>query len=61
MFQSTRPLGGATDRMDNFRHHNNCFNPRAPWGARLRRNKTAVVEDRFQSTRPLGGATISKH
>ena len=34
MFQSTRPLGGATNVFIRFLLGLNRFNPRAPWGAR---------------------------
>ena len=34
-----------------------CFNPRAPWGARLAFGETGMAYITFQSTRPLGGAT----
>ena len=33
------------------------FNPRSPWGERLKRNTFSVVVDTFQSTLPVGGAT----
>ena len=43
------------------RHDEVCgnFNPRAPCGARLRRNVPPVSDAAFQSTRPVRGATPS--
>ena len=57
LFQSTRPVWGATCH---FRH---CvvsridFNPRAPCGARPKSLTGRVARSKFQSTRPVWGAT----
>ena len=40
-------------------HKGRYFNPRAPYGARLRTARTAVTAAEFQSTRPVWGATPS--
>ena len=59
IFQSTRPLRGATSLLSALRDGKGDFNPRAPCGAR----RSPVVPLRFpklfQSTRPLRGATQS--
>ena len=34
------------------------FNPRAPYGARLKDIAKELLKDKFQSTRPIWGATI---
>ena len=57
LFQSTRPIWGATeialvhvvDHVD--------FNPRAPYGARHGRKEWEIGVSPFQSTRPIWGAT----
>ena len=65
MFQSTRPVGGATWRFRRRPAWPARFNPRAPWGARLCSFCEITRLDKFQSTRPVGGATsrplISEH
>ena len=57
VFQSTRPVWGATN--DKQRHH--CkriyFNPRAPCGARPPTGQRRVLGNAFQSTRPVWDAT----
>ena len=58
VFQSTRPLRGAT-----LRPFQRClllpyFNPRAPCGARHKRATDGTANVQFQSTRPLRGATF---
>ena len=57
-FQSTLPVGGATQQASQPNNPNLYFNPRSPWGERLE-----VVVDmagllKFQSTLPVGGATV---
>ena len=57
LFQSTRPIRGAT------LHDNSCcflagyFNPRAPYGARQGIDRLGDPTSTFQSTRPIRGAT----
>ncbi len=58
VFQSTRPMRGAT-----WNKCSNCFaidyfNPRAPCGARLLSHSGVAFFCKFQSTRPMRGATI---
>ena len=57
LFQSTRPVRGATEESmrSQYSHHN--FNPRAPCGARPIGADTVPVSLSFQSTRPVRGAT----
>ena len=57
IFQSTRPLRGATSLVCRRSPRWSHFNPRAPCGARLREQIRSVVLCKFQSTRPLRGAT----
>ena len=57
IFQSTRPLRGATTSPDARCRWPVDFNPRAPCGARLHLLLAREVAERFQSTRPLRGAT----
>ena len=58
LFQSTRPVWGATaDEAMHFEMLRD-FNPRAPCGARLSAARPALAESKFQSTRPVWGATI---
>ena len=57
VFQSTRPVRGATSgryRCSWIRYH---FNPRAPCGARPEYRHCTGAGGRFQSTRPVRGAT----
>ena len=56
-FQSTRPMRGATWRHDGNRGAVQCFNPRAPCGARRFWRRRPHSRQRFQSTRPVRGAT----
>ena len=56
VFQSTRPVGGATEVVRKT-PCSLCFNPRAPWGARHEMQRYLVHYKLFQSTRPVGGAT----
>ena len=58
MFQSTRPVWGATWRIGHELLRKTRFNPRAPCGARPYLAFIYVAEHRFQSTRPVWGATI---
>ena len=81
LFQSTRPVRGATGngrastvaravsihaprtgrdvrRRRRFQCRP-CFNPRAPYGARHRREQRGSRKHGFQSTRPVRGATAS--
>ena len=79
LFQSTRPMRGATEstsiiprsqevsihaphagRDNNNKVHkqiHQCFNPRAPCGARPRNSEKGALDSEFQSTRPMRGAT----
>ena len=57
IFQSTRPVWGATRCSWRIRSCASNFNPRAPCGARPRRDGRDPRGDRFQSTRPVWGAT----
>ena len=59
IFQSTRPLRGATGAMAIIARLDGYFNPRAPCGARRRTNRHHAAIGRFQSTRPLRGATYT--
>ena len=57
LFQSTRPMRGATGpAVENFSGAS-CFNPRAPCGARHSPEEERYVTLMFQSTRPMRGAT----
>ena len=58
-FQSTRPIRGATLRYPAMLWWASHFNPRAPYGARLRRLILFPGISTFQSTRPIRGATIA--
>jgi len=81
VFQSTRPVGDATQRSWPSPTPIRCFNPRVPWGTR-RRNQlrspqtqgfnprvpwgtrqpwqiAQATPDLFQSTRPVGDATAA--
>ena len=57
LFQSTRPVRGATEVMRCYSGHFENFNPRAPCGARLALVVRIAVLTTFQSTRPVRGAT----
>ena len=57
LFQSTRPMRGATLRFTMLRRWSLCFNPRAPCGARHMMAKWRTAFKMFQSTRPMRGAT----
>ncbi len=59
VFQSTRPLRGATVDMAKTPFRMDNFNPRAPCGARPLMPITPSKVTVFQSTRPLRGATRS--
>ena len=56
-FQSTRPVRGATLRLEVLASVSPCFNPRAPCGARLSDSFSVRYPGGFQSTRPVRGAT----
>ena len=58
IFQSTRPLRGATVILYLSANSDLNFNPRAPCGARHRSPLWLGNSMPFQSTRPLRGATI---
>ena len=58
LFQSTRPLRGATAGSAEAHRPSVDFNPRAPCGARLKAAAKANGTTPFQSTRPLRGATV---
>ena len=57
IFQSTRPMRGATSSLYQQDWWREYFNPRAPCGARLFSNDKAIMGFAFQSTRPMRGAT----
>ena len=57
IFQSTRPVRGATHNIQPEFTLMSHFNPRAPCGARLNSYELRDVEEEFQSTRPVRGAT----
>ena len=57
VFQSTRPVWGATASTNKWRRIADDFNPRAPCGARHIRQTPTGCFARFQSTRPVWGAT----
>ena len=57
LFQSTRPIRGATSCPIRCCVIRGYFNPRAPYGARPRHGLTAEITITFQSTRPIRGAT----
>ena len=59
IFQSTRPIRGATGFQSPIYRWGLNFNPRAPYGARLARIFQGLTpENQFQSTRPIRGATL---
>ena len=58
VFQSTRPVWGATAVHDLCPYRQQSFNPRAPCGARRTPQDYQSAVKRFQSTRPVWGATI---
>ena len=58
LFQSTRPVWGATTRLMRISCRTFNFNPRAPCGARLRQGRARSTLRQFQSTRPVWGATV---
>ena len=57
IFQSTRPVWGATLTRLTAGWAKHDFNPRAPCGARLIRRRYGRLMLLFQSTRPVWGAT----
>ena len=57
VFQSTRPVRGATEAFTGTFHQPNDFNPRAPCGARHVGTVAVKTSAEFQSTRPVRGAT----
>ena len=59
LFQSTRPVWGATDLTGNFRRQVPDFNPRSPCGERHDGHSVwqSCAYCRFQSTLPVWGAT----
>ena len=59
LFQSTRPIRGATDDDGKNASNKVYFNPRAPYGARQAEDSIYRVLMQFQSTRPIRGATAS--
>ena len=60
IFQSTRPVRGATLLFLRLKLRRIHFNPRAPCGARPNETDDNVFMSKFQSTRPVRGATISE-
>ena len=61
MFQSTRPVRGATTYTHTPHTPTVCFNPRAPCGARQQAFLAPLCASLFQSTRPVRGATGRIH
>ena len=57
IFQSTRPIRGATSSIRAGDSGPGYFNPRAPYGARLNAIVGFIFNTLFQSTRPIRGAT----
>ena len=57
IFQSTRPVWGATRAHLRNGYNQRYFNPRAPCGARRSRQSGGGKTVLFQSTRPVWGAT----
>ena len=57
LFQSTRPVWGATSRCTAKTLSGFYFNPRAPYGARPHKIPKQARTCEFQSTRPVWGAT----
>ena len=57
IFQSTRPIRGATTAWHRRCRQLHDFNPRAPYGARRHQTAKARKPPLFQSTRPIRGAT----
>ena len=57
LFQSTRPMRGATSRSFRRKDRALYFNPRAPCGARQPCILQGCCATLFQSTRPMRGAT----
>ena len=57
IFQSTRPMRGATVEDKDYVDETINFNPRAPCGARQDDEDEAPKKSKFQSTRPMRGAT----
>ena len=60
-FQSTRPVRGATCPSFSETYARQCFNPRAPCGARPTQSGKEFGPEAFQSTRPVRGATLSRY
>ena len=58
LFQSTRPVWGATINQGGFQNVHFYFNPRAPCGARQGWVGQWDIQKQFQSTRPVWGATF---
>ena len=56
-FQSTLPVGGATDAIAHGAAQKKNFNPRSPWGERPTAQMADDIAAAFQSTLPVGGAT----
>ena len=59
MFQSARPVWGATVSHGLNRAQVSGFNPRAPCGARRNRRPALAILQEFQSARPVWGATLA--
>ena len=57
LFQSTRPIRGATAQSIITTSAPTNFNPRAPYGARRTAEGGKLYKITFQSTRPIRGAT----
>ena len=54
MFQSTRPMRGATSQRSAARREDRSFNPRAPCGARPQRYNTFIPFQGFNPRAPCG-------
>ena len=59
VFQSTRPMRGATGSAPETAGTSGYFNPRAPYGARRVKGTLVISRMTFQSTRPIRGATAT--
>ena len=60
-FQSTRPLRGATGNVKSINGASLNFNPRAPYGARLRIRAVKLAELHFNPRAPYGARLIHRN
>ena len=58
LFQSTRPLRGATDTLEAYGCHERHFNPRAPCGARHKRDVIRSIRPKISIHAPLAGRDL---